>query len=105
MSTTKRGHKKTRRKSLSLVSREELLGRYISETGATVRQAARMFGISKSTVHKDITEKLVYTNHALYKEAKAVLDKNKSERHLRGGIATKEKFEIMKELKNKEGEA
>jgi putative DeoR family transcriptional regulator (stage III sporulation protein D) len=51
-------------------------------------------------IHKDITEKLPNTNHALYKEAKAVLERNKSERHLRGGIATKEKFETLKELRN-----
>jgi putative DeoR family transcriptional regulator (stage III sporulation protein D) len=50
-------------------------------------------------IHKDITEKLPNTNQSLYKEAKAVLELNKSERHLRGGIATKEKFEILKELK------
>jgi putative DeoR family transcriptional regulator (stage III sporulation protein D) len=79
-----------------------MLGRYIAETGSTVRQAAAKFGVSKSTVHKDITEKLPNTNHALYKEVKVVLEKNKSERHLRGGIATKEKFERLKELKNME---
>jgi putative DeoR family transcriptional regulator (stage III sporulation protein D) len=101
MGTAKRGHKNSRRLKSSLVTREELLGRYISETGATVRQAAAMFGISKSTVHKDITEKLAFTNHTLYKEVKTVLNKNKSERHLRGGIATREKFEMIKELKNK----
>jgi putative DeoR family transcriptional regulator (stage III sporulation protein D) len=105
MSTAKKRQKKARYLRGPYVSREELLGRYISETGATVRQAAVMFGISKSTVHKDITEKLSFTNHTLYKEVKAVLDKNKSERHLRGGIATKEKFEMIKELKNKSGEA
>jgi transposase len=55
MGTAKRGHKKQRRKSSSLVTREELLGRYISETGATVRQAAATFGISKSTVHMVVT--------------------------------------------------
>jgi transposase len=55
MGTAKRGHKKSRRLKLSLVTREELLGRYISETGATVRQAAEVFGISKSTVHMGVT--------------------------------------------------
>jgi putative DeoR family transcriptional regulator (stage III sporulation protein D) len=55
-----------------------------------------------TTIHKDITEKLPNTNQALYKEAKAVLERNKSERHLRGGIATKEKFEIQKLLKKAE---
>jgi len=57
------------------------------------RQAARQFGISKSTVHKDITERLMQVNPALAKEARKVLDINKSERHIRGGMATKEKYE------------
>jgi putative DeoR family transcriptional regulator (stage III sporulation protein D) len=102
MTTPKRGYRKTRQCQSAAVSREELLGRYIAETGATVRQAAVQFGVSKSTVHKDITEKLAFTNHTLYKEVKVVLDKNKSERHLRGGIATREKFEMIKELKQRE---
>ena len=59
----------------------------------TRRQAARQFGISKSTVHKDITERLMQVNPALAKEARKVLDINKSERHIRGGMATKEKYE------------
>lgn len=63
---------------------------YIIESNATVRQAARQFGISKSTVHKDITERLMQVNPALAKEARKVLDINKSERHIRGGMATKE---------------
>ena len=58
---------------------------YIIESNATVRQAARQFGISKSTVHKDITERLMQVNPALAKEARKVLDINKSERHIRGG--------------------
>ena len=66
---------------------------YIIESNATVRQAARQFGISKSTVHKDITERLMQVNPALAKEARKVLDINKSERHIRGGMATKEKYE------------
>ena len=61
---------------------------YIIESNATVRQAARQFGISKSTVHKDITERLMQVNPALAKEARKVLDINKSERHIRGGMAT-----------------
>ena len=65
---------------------------YIIETGATVRAAARHFGISKSTVHKDITCRL-YRNHPqLYVQARAVLDRNKQERHIRGGMATKRKY-------------
>lgn len=71
------------------------LARYIVENQATVRQAAKKFGISKSTVHKDLTERLASINAALAKEARVVLDINKSERHIRGGMATKEKY--MKE--------
>lgn len=73
-----------------------LLGEYIRETGATVREAAKEFGISKSTVHKDVTEKLKYTNKVLYKEVNSVLMRNKAERHLRGGNATKNKYEKAK---------
>ena len=65
---------------------------YIVETKATVRQAAKKFGISKSTVHKDVTERLVQVNPSLAAEARKVLDVNKSERHIRGGIATREKY-------------
>jgi putative DeoR family transcriptional regulator (stage III sporulation protein D) len=76
--------------------REILLGRYIAETGATVRAAADVFGISKSTVHKDITQKLSTTKPSLYKKVKKVLDKNKEERARRGGEATKKKYEKRK---------
>lgn len=65
---------------------------YIVETKATVRQAAKKFGISKSTVHKDVTERLLQINPALAGEARKVLDMNKSERHIRGGMATREKY-------------
>ena len=65
---------------------------YIIEHNATVRQAAKQFGISKSTVHKDITERLEQINPGLAKEARIVLDVNKSERHIRGGLATREKY-------------
>ncbi len=65
---------------------------YIIETGATVRAAARHFGISKSTVHKDITFRLRRCNAQLYTQARAVLDRNKQERHIRGGMATREKY-------------
>lgn len=68
------------------------LGEYIVETGATVRAAARVFKISKSTVHKDVTERLYYIDRALYNQVKAVLEKNKSERHIRGGMATRRKY-------------
>ena len=68
------------------------LAEYIVEYGATVRQAAKNFGISKSTVHKDVTERLIHINPSLAHEARKVLDLNKSERHIRGGMATKEKY-------------
>lgn len=61
---------------------------YIIETGATVRQAAAQFGVSKSTVHKDLTERLPELNKEQFEKVKAVLDNNKAERHLRGGEAT-----------------
>ena len=65
---------------------------YIIETKATVRQTAKQFGISKSTVHKDVTERLETINKTLARQARKVLDINKSERHIRGGLATKEKY-------------
>lgn len=68
------------------------IANYIIENNATVRQTAKQFGISKSTVHKDVTERLMQVNPALAKEARKVLDVNKSERHIRGGMATKEKY-------------
>ena len=72
------------------------LGVYIAENGATVRAAAKKFGISKSTVHKDVTEKLKSENRELFERVRAVLDKNKAERHVRGGEATKQKYMDMK---------
>ena len=69
-----------------------VLGTYIVENRATVRQAAARYGISKSTVHKDVTERLLKINPALYEEARAVLLENKRERHIRGGEATREKY-------------
>ena len=65
---------------------------YIIENNATVRQTAKQFGVSKSTVHKDVTDRLMQVNPHLAKEARKVLDVNKSERHIRGGMATKEKY-------------
>ena len=62
------------------------------ETGATVRQAAAKFGVSKSTVHKDITDRMKKMNHPLYGAVQEVLKKNKEERHIRGGMATKRKY-------------
>ncbi|MBR3611313.1 MAG: sporulation transcriptional regulator SpoIIID [Oscillospiraceae bacterium] len=69
-----------------------LAAEYIIEKGATVRAAAKKFGVSKSTVHKDVSERLRKINPALFLEVKAVLEKNKQERHIRGGNATKEKY-------------
>lgn len=68
------------------------IARYIIDNNTTVRQAAKHFGISKSTVHKDVTERLVQINPSLATETRKVLDVNKSERHIRGGLATKEKY-------------
>lgn len=68
------------------------IANYIVEHNTTVRQTAKQFGISKSTVHKDVADRLVSINPALAAEARKVLDMNKSERHIRGGLATKEKY-------------
>ena len=65
---------------------------YIIEHNATVRQTAKQFGVSKSTVHKDLSQRLLSINPCLFEEVRAVLDKNKAERHIRGGLATKRKY-------------
>lgn len=65
---------------------------YIIENGTTVREAAKRFGISKSTVHKDVTERLESINPSLATQVRRVLDVNKQERHIRGGLATREKY-------------
>ena len=69
-----------------------VLGEYLLEHAATVRGAAQVFGISKSTVHKDVTERLRHINNALYLQVQELLNKNKQERHLRGGEATRKKY-------------
>ena len=69
-----------------------VLGLYIVENNATVRTTAARFGISKSTVHKDVTQTLKNINRSLYLDVKSVLEKNKEERHIRGGEATKKKY-------------
>jgi len=74
----------------------EILADYIIKHNATVRVTAARFGISKSTVHKDVTERLFGVNRTLYDKVKEVLDQNKAERHIRGGEATKLKYSIMK---------
>ena len=68
------------------------LAEYIIENNATVRAAAKRFGISKSTVHKDISERLEYIHRPLFNEVKEILERNKAERHIRGGIATRKKY-------------
>ena len=68
------------------------LAQYIIENKATVRAAAKKYGISKSTVHKDLAERLPGLNRALYEQVKTILDENKAERHIRGGIATRMKY-------------
>ncbi len=72
------------------------LANYILKTKCTVREAAKYFGISKSTVHKDVTERLYYINQNLAKETKKVLAENKATRHIRGGMATKNKYNSLK---------
>lgn len=80
-------------------SRAEEIGKYVSETGATVRAAARKFGVSKSTVHKDLTARLKAQNLSLYERVQEVLRTNKEERHIRGGDATRMKYK-KKSAKN-----
>lgn len=69
---------------------------YIIETGATVRSAAKHFGVSKSTVHKDLSQRLPYYNRRLYDRVRCVLETNKAQRHIRGGIATRNKYSSYK---------
>lgn len=76
----------------NIEERAQRLALYIIENKATVRAAASRFGISKSTVHKDLSERLPAFNHALYQQVKQVLDENKAERHIRGGMATRRKY-------------
>ncbi len=72
------------------------LAAYIIENGATVRSAAKHFGISKSTVHKDLSQRLPQCNKGLYCQVRSVLDLNKAQRHIRGGLATREKYRRCK---------
>lgn len=78
--------------------RAVMLAQYIIENNATVRQTAKVFNISKSTVHKDVSERLQKINMNTYREVQKVLQTNKQERHLRGGLATKEKYQQMREM-------
>lgn len=81
--------------------RAAMLGEYIIKSQATVRKAAKVFGISKSTVHKDVSERLKYINPKLYREVKTVLETNKAQRHIRGGLATKRKYLLLRSQKDK----
>jgi len=82
----------------SIEERAINLAHYIIDSKDTVRGAAKKYGISKSTVHKDISQRLEKINYGLYLEVRKVLDENKAERHIRGGLATKRKYEKMKTL-------
>ena len=77
---------------LSVKDRAEKLGIYIVENNSTVRKTADAFGVSKSTVHIDVSKRLKNINLGLYKEVRKILEQNKAERHIRGGMATKQKF-------------
>ena len=76
----------------SLEERACDLAVYIIENKATVRAAAKRFGVSKSTVHKDLTERLPHVNPGLFRQVRVLLDQNKAERHIRGGLATRRKY-------------
>lgn len=79
----------------NMEDRAQELALYIIENKTTVRAAATKFGISKSTVHKDLSERLPAFNHSLYEQVKSILEENKAERHIRGGIATRRKYKGM----------
>ena len=80
-------------RGVSIEQRAINLAHYIIDSKDTVRGAAKKFGVSKSTVHKDVSERLIHINQALALEVRQVLDENKAERHIRGGLATKLKYE------------
>lgn len=88
-------------KSISIEERAVSLAHYIIDSKDTVRGAATKFGISKSTVHKDVSERLLKINPGLAREVREILDENKAERHIRGGMATKLKYSHIKEKKTK----
>ena len=79
-------------RGISIEERAVKLAQYIIETKDTVRGTAKKFGVSKSTVHKDVSQRLLTINHSLAIEVRKVLDENKAERHIRGGLATKLKY-------------
>ena len=84
-------------RGISIEERAISLAQYIIDSKDTVRGAAKKFGISKSTVHKDVSERLLKINPALAREVRSILDENKAERHIRGGMATKLKYEHDRE--------
>lgn len=88
---------------ISIEERACRLAHYIIETKDTVRSTAKTFGISKSTVHKDVSDRLLKINPILAKEVRAILNENKAERHLRGGMATKLKYLKEKKIVNENG--
>ena len=83
-------------RGISIEERAIRLAQYIIDSKDTVRGAAKKFGISKSTVHKDVSERLLKINPSLAQEVRFILDENKAERHIRGGMATKLKYEQEK---------
>lgn len=90
-------------RNYSIEQRACELAHYIVDSKDTVRGTARRFGISKSTVHKDVSERLLKINPRLAKEVREILDENKAERHIRGGMATKLKYSHMKDKINMDG--
>lgn len=83
-------------KDISIEERAVMLAQYIIETKDTVRGTAKKYGVSKSTVHKDVSDRLCHINPTLASEVRVILDENKAERHIRGGLATKYKYEHLK---------
>ena len=81
----------------TIAQRVQELAVYMIESRATVRMAAKHFNVSKSTVHKDLSQRLPQYNKRLYQQVRDILETNKAERHIRGGLATKRKFEHMKD--------
>ena len=89
----------------SIEERAAAMAAWILENNTTVRAAAAVFGVSKSTVHKDVTEKLVLASPGLAGKVRKILDRNKAERHIRGGLATREKYRREKTLSERAGPA
>ena len=81
----------------TMKDRAQRLAVYMIETGSTVRTAAQQFGISKSTVHKDLSQRLPHYDPMLYRQVRQILDKNRLERHIRGGMATQKKYRQLQQ--------